>query len=100
MRQALGQQFTWLDQISVLRALKARPTRRCEVQLGLGAVLQSSNTPIPRVTEVEHEPERQTPNTKREAPHRSWDHFFILHASKTGLAGVLSLFVAQALRLQ
>ena len=29
-----------------------------------------------------------------------WDHFFILHALKTGLAGVLSLFVAQALRLQ
>jgi uncharacterized membrane protein YccC len=70
------------------------------MQLGLGAVLQNSITPIPRVTEVEHEPERQTPNAKREAPHGSCDHFFILHALKTGLAGVLSLFVAQALRLQ
>src|ERR1700746_2535840 len=28
------------------------------------------------------------------------DHIFILHAVKTGLAGVLALFVAQALRLQ
>jgi uncharacterized membrane protein YccC len=69
------------------------------VQLGSGAVLQNSNTSIPRVTEVEHEHERQTPNAKREAPH-GFDHFYILHALKTGLAGVLSLFIAQALRLQ
>ncbi|MBV9731339.1 MAG: FUSC family protein, partial [Verrucomicrobia bacterium] len=97
MRQALRQQFTWLDQIFVPRALKARPTSRSEVQAGSGAVLQHSNNLIPRVTEVEHE--RQTPHAKRELPYAP-DHFFILQALKTGLAGVLSLFVAQALRLQ
>jgi uncharacterized membrane protein YccC len=98
MRQALRQEFRWLDQISVRRTLKTHPTPRCEVQLGLGAVLQNSMTPIPRVTEVEQE--RQTSNAKREAPHEWLDRIFFLHAMKTGLAGVLSLFVAQALRLQ
>jgi hypothetical protein len=29
-----------------------------------------------------------------------WDHIFILHALKVGLAGLLALFVAEALRLQ
>jgi len=29
-----------------------------------------------------------------------WDHIFILHALKVVLAGVLALFVAEALRLQ
>ena len=29
-----------------------------------------------------------------------WDHIFMLHALKVGLAGVLALFVAEALRLQ
>src|SRR6476660_3075260 len=29
-----------------------------------------------------------------------WDRIFILHALKVGLAGVLALFVAEALRLQ
>jgi len=29
-----------------------------------------------------------------------WDHIFILHALKVGLAGVFALFVAEALRLQ
>jgi hypothetical protein len=29
-----------------------------------------------------------------------WDHIFILHALKVGLAGVLALFFVEALRLQ
>jgi hypothetical protein len=29
-----------------------------------------------------------------------WDHIFILHALKVGLAGVLALFFAEALRLE
>jgi hypothetical protein len=29
-----------------------------------------------------------------------WDHIFILHALKLGLAGVLALFFAETLRLQ
>jgi uncharacterized membrane protein YccC len=38
----------------------------------------------------------------RQAPvyHFAWDHIFILQALKVGLAGVLALFVAEALRLQ
>jgi uncharacterized membrane protein YccC len=39
----------------------------------------------------------------RQAPAHQFewlDHFFILHALKVGLAGVLALFVAEALRLQ
>ena len=98
MRQAPGQRCAWLDHISVLHALKARPTPRCGVQFGLGAVLQNLKTPIPRGTEVEHE--RQTPNAKREARYEWLDRLFVPHALKTGMAGVLSLFVAQALRLQ
>jgi uncharacterized membrane protein YccC len=100
MRQAPGQQFEWLDQISVLHSPKARPTQRRDVQLGLGAVLQNPNAPISRVTEVEREQERRTPNAERRTLNDWLDHFSILHAFKTGLAGVLSLFVAQALRLQ
>jgi uncharacterized membrane protein YccC len=33
-------------------------------------------------------------------PFESLDHMFILHGLKAGLAGVLALFVAEALRLQ
>jgi uncharacterized membrane protein YccC len=46
------------------------------------------------------EHERQTPNARHQAPHGWLDRLFVLHALKTGLAGVLSLFVAEALRLQ